>query len=605
MNARVKPKRPEVTPGTDVGGYLVRGKLGAGAFGQVFLAERGGALYALKLVPLENLGPWGERELLTLVRVKQANAARLLGHCYWPDKAARFLVVIMEYVQGRRLDAWARLENPSARQVVRLVLGVARALGAVHRAKALHRDVKEANIVVREPTGEAVLVDFGVGSYEDTSRITLGALPPGTRDYLSPEAWRFHRQHADKQHAHYVSTPADDVYALGVTLYWLLTDRRPFTVEGPEQVNAVLAVVPEPPHVRNPRVPVELGALCMALLSKSPEERPATEALCVELEELLTREGVAWDAPLCELFTPHNVTTRPGADVDDEQLWCNEVRDDGAPPRRGRRPAQVAEYLPPVAVPSRAALWLLLALAVSVGGWAVARSWPRAPPAVPAVSTSGQEVAPLSRPPEAEEAAAPPQAPPTPAAIASRAMPPKEPASVKTPKHAGVSKPSTGLGAVGKTVGVALAACALATGCPGPQVRPTSTPPPEPCPPGALEAMEKLGIRVGREGVGSFFFVAKNSQPTTVTEGLVDVRYMGDFRDLPQPTTLSGRLIFGERVYGRLTRARSRDGKINVPVCLEMIEDGDRRGLSYMGERGPGTAQVWSFFHFRAVNEFK
>ena len=45
------------------------------------------------------------------------------------------------------------------------MLGVARALMAVHEAKALHRDVKEANIIVREPDGEAVLVDFGVGSF--------------------------------------------------------------------------------------------------------------------------------------------------------------------------------------------------------------------------------------------------------------------------------------------------------------------------------------------------------------------------------------------------------------------------------------------------------
>jgi serine/threonine-protein kinase len=182
-------------------------------------------------------------------------------------------------------------------------------------------------------------------------------------------------------------------------------------------------------------------------------------------------------------------------------------------------------------------------------------------------------------------------------------MPPKEPASVKTPKKAGTSQQSTGLGSVGKALGVAAAACSLATGCPGPQVRPT--PLPEPCPPGAIKAMDELGIDVGDEGVATFFFTAKGAQVTTVTEGMVNVRYQLDLGDLPQNSTLSGRLIFGERVYGRLTQARSPDGKINVPVCLEIESTSGGRGLPDKGERGPNTAQVLSHFDVRAVKEFE
>ena len=74
---------------------------------------------------------------------------------------------------------------------------------------------------------------------------------------------------------------------------------------------------------------------------------------------------------------------------------------------------------------------------------------------------------------------------------------------------------------------------------------------------------------------------------------------------MPQTSTLTGRLIFGERVYVRLTRARSEDGKLDIPVCLEIEDTGGGRGLRDRGERGPNTATVLSHFWVTAVREFK
>ncbi len=341
MSSRRKPLAPEVAPGTDVGSYRVDARLGAGGFGTVFRAERGGELYALKALSLQEMGAWAEREVVVLARVKHPNVARLRGFWQWPDHEPRYLVVVMEYVPGRRLDVWTRTENPSARQVLRLLLGVTRALMAVHRAKVVHRDVKEANIIVRESDGEAVLVDFGVSGCEEASRVTGGMMPPGTPGYRSPEAWKFRRENKGNPEARYRPTPADDMFALGIVLYWMLTDVLPFAESDIEGVEALLTRPPTAPHVRNSRVPRELSELCLRLLENQPEVRLDAEAACKAVEELLTLEEAVWDEPLCEFFSEHNVTTNPEEGVDEEALWLNEVREAEARPRRGKRPPRL------------------------------------------------------------------------------------------------------------------------------------------------------------------------------------------------------------------------------------------------------------------------
>ena len=488
MNPRDRVQSPEPAPGDDVGGYVLKALLGRGGFGTVYLAERGGQRYALKLLPLAGLGDWGERELLMLARVKHLNVVRLLGYWQWPDQGPRFLVIIMEYVEGRRLDVWADTENPSAHAVLLRMRGVARALRALHEGKALHRDVKEANILVRETDGEAVLVDLGVGSHEDLSRITGGSLPPGTRAYLSPEAWRFHREHQGQSSAHYHSTPADDIYALGVVLYWLLTGRRPFHLEPQGDEAVVVDRVPVAPHVRNSRVPEELGALCLRLLETRPELRPDADALLAKLEELLSRDTAEWHVPLCDFHDAYNVTTRPGPDADEEAGWFNEARED-LPPRRGRRPARLAAELEPVvgsaapAVPpppsweaSTAPQWATLPAPVTAAqsqveavalaprasslghtSWAVGVLGLLAVLCITVASHGGlrplalsdeggapgpvQKVAPPMGQPESNGAAAPPEVALTAAVIALPTMSPKEPAPVMKPTPAGTCPP--------------------------------------------------------------------------------------------------------------------------------------------------------------------
>ncbi|MCY1002805.1 serine/threonine-protein kinase [Myxococcus sp. MISCRS1] len=648
---------PVVPPSTDIGGYLVEEKLGAGGFGAVYRARRGGRLYALKLIPLWGLAEWAEREVAILLRLKHSNLVRIRGHGQWPDEAPQYFFIVMDYVKGRRLDVWAREENPSAREVVLKVRGVARGLGAAHRAKVVHRDLKESNVIERASDGEAVVVDFGAGGYESAPSITGGVLPPGTPEYRAPEAWRFQQEHGDERGRSYQPGPSDDLYSLGVVLYGLLTGRQPFLPDEAAGVEAVLNRAPKPPHVLNPRVPEALSAVCMRLLAKEPEERhPDADALCAELEALLAQADESWDVKLCDAYGPDTATTLaevPHAGEDELVQWLKKRK---ARPRRGPRQraedaahdpesnaaAIQAELPPPVparpgptpAPPPaqashfhdlRAAIWMgllvLLGVGVGVGVLVIARNlWSSSPaPAArhalelrsnavsfspSAASTStlalwapGQEVAAPWMPPEAQEAAAALNGAPTLAAVVLPATLSEEKASVKMKKNTGVSP--------GKALGLGIAAC-LTMACPGPQVRPT--PPPEDCPLGAVEAMEKLGIKVGDETLEVTWSArGENSGRRSVKEGWTSIRVFSGSREIGMhpDTILSGKLLFGDRVYGRFTEARLPKGGGTVRVCMELRDGSGKRGLERQPGSTEGNVKVWDTGYVRAVDRFE
>ncbi len=634
----------EIPPGTDVRGFLIEGKLGAGGFGTVYRARRGERLYALKFIRIKDAGGWAKREVESLLRVSHRNVVGFEGCGFWPEETHEHLVVIMDYVEGRRLDVWAEEENPDAREVARKVLGVGRALAAIHKENVIHRDLKEANIIVRSSDGEPIVVDFGVAGGPHTARVTRDVLPPCTLEYRSPEAWRFLRENVGRLDVHYQPGPRDDLYALGVILYWLLTGRYPCVgVTEAEQAEVTMNHVPEPPHVVNPRVPEAISASCMKLLEKQPEDRyPDAAALCATVEATLVSEDAAWSVPLCDAHAPDNVTTvgdlaRANGD-DGVDHWLREARHRRERPRRGRRPAPAAPegkpppssvieaapaqplpVEPPAAAPQvappekveleggppgpvssikgghpiragalriplleSAALVLVLGLAVAVVQLhpppatslptaAAAAEEPRSRlfevvPKIPGGPTweVGWKVAAERKPPESDQVAAPLEAEPTPATVASRVTPSKDMPSVKNPQQ----KQLQGLGPVGKMVGAGAACIAMA--CTGPQVRPE--PPAEPCPAGAVEAMEKLRIRIGDRGEATFP-VEGDPRPIPVKEGWTSVRLYAPWKGLPPDTILSGKLLFGgERVYGRFTEARLPKGGGTIRVCAELVE---------------------------------
>ncbi|HEX5747156.1 MAG TPA: protein kinase, partial [Archangium sp.] len=186
---------PPLPPGTRIGWEEVEGVLGSGGFATVYrVRSPDGYVSALKLLPLDQ-GPeraaraW--REVSLGMRLRHRHLVRQLGAGQWPLEEPRYVWVKLELVEGPTLEEWA--PGRTLGEVVERVLEVARGLAVSHEAGVVHRDVKEANILVRQKTGEAVLVDFGVAWHPACPTLTKGMFPPGTLPYRAPEAWAYGR----------------------------------------------------------------------------------------------------------------------------------------------------------------------------------------------------------------------------------------------------------------------------------------------------------------------------------------------------------------------------------------------------------------------------
>ena len=195
---------------------------------------------------------------------------------------------------------WARVHRPTQRQVLHALGQVAGALDVLHQGSCLHRDVKGDNILV-ERGGRAVLMDYGSCTWAGAPPLTETLMPPNTPEYRSPEALRFQWSHWRTQEARYETRPADDVYALGVTGYRLVTRVYPPPGTDPEELKQQLqAPSPRrlPPQELNGRVVPELAALIERMLAEEPEARGLARNAAHVAEAAAAGSGPELDVPL-------------------------------------------------------------------------------------------------------------------------------------------------------------------------------------------------------------------------------------------------------------------------------------------------------------------
>ncbi|MDY7225409.1 serine/threonine-protein kinase [Hyalangium rubrum] len=301
-----------------IGSWRVLRFVDKGSYGLVYRVEHTKGLpsgtYALKRA----IYPGDERfarEKELLARLNHPNVPGLQDSGEWTDaQGQRFPYLVLQWVEGKTLYEWAPKGMLTSRQALRLLAQIARALQVTH-LHGVHRDVKGDNVRVNEQ-GHAVLLDFGACGYPGARPLTDTAIPPGTELYRSPQLLRFRYKFRRSPEAHYLSRSEDDIYALGVMAYRLVTELYPPPRTEPECTDDPKR--PLPARLLAPSdwasVAPVLDRLILRMLSEEPEARGTAEQLAQEMEEAAASTEPALDRPIipdpCQVETER--ATRPG-----------------------------------------------------------------------------------------------------------------------------------------------------------------------------------------------------------------------------------------------------------------------------------------------------
>lgn len=280
-----------------LGAYTLDHVLGQGGMGTVWLAHRSDGRYegrvAIKLLNASLLGRPTEqrfvREGSILAKLKHPNIAQLIDAGVAPSGQP---YLVLEYVEGERIDNYAEKRKLSIEARIALFLEVLAAVSHAHSQLIVHRDLKPSNIMVAQD-GKVKLLDFGIAAL-------LGPDDPGlTREVdvgLTPE------YAAPEQLLKMPITTATDVYALGLVLFLLMTRKHPFAPEGksvPEL--AKLTLDHDPPRASNvAEVAIsrmlkgDLDNIIAKALKKNPNERyQSADALAQDLRNVLAFQPVS------------------------------------------------------------------------------------------------------------------------------------------------------------------------------------------------------------------------------------------------------------------------------------------------------------------------
>ncbi|MFP2924754.1 serine/threonine protein kinase [Pyxidicoccus sp. 3LG] len=628
-------------PGTEVGPWCVVERLGVGGFGAVYRVEdtaRPGEFYALKLA-LRPGEERAEREVILLMsKAVHPHVVRLHACGRWPHPRTGFLYFVMDWVEGRALHTWAEEVNPSFRALAQAAGKVALALDALHLAGVRHRDIKPEHIMLRDSDGEPRLIDFGIGDYSGAATITHQTVPPGTPHLRSPEAVRFHRENHGRPEARYAFQPTDDLYALGATLYRVVTGHCAFPPHLPLDLLylSIERELPPAPAAFNRRVPRALSDIIVRLLAKDPQERYPTGA---ELHAALVAavsfgKPAAWEASIFDW------AEEPSAALEAGGVAKQRIRRPEWPTRSATPPAPrlvLAPRLPMFRNEARreqaesvgahagtrpgkrprpnAAVgigFVLLASMLGLAAWGMYSSRQRPEPDARSGSTSRttdtqprahvsfREVAPPGGPPEADRAAAPPQADPIPVAVASPAARANEDSPVTKQQQKPSTHPLKQAGR--KTLGVAGTCLGLA--CSSAPVRPPP-PLPEACPPEVVKLMRELGIRRGDAQTAMFNVIKGEPRVLPVSPGPFQLRLVEGWEGLGIGAVLSGQLYITDRVYARFTVASTRDGRFTYPVCMELVNERNERGLDKEPGSNDSSTLVWGLGRANPVDHFQ
>src|SRR5688572_8631651 len=223
------------------------------------------------------------REGRAVAAISHPNVVQVFATGSWDDRP----YIAMELLDGQDLGSIVEKHGPlDSLAAAHAILDGAQGLNAASRAGLIHRDVKPSNLV-RLADGRVKVTDFGLAKPVDPGAepaLTAMGVVVGTPDYIAPEQAR--GEAIDER---------VDIYALGGTLYFILTGMPPFRTGKPAEdkyLKVVARHLRNPPpdaSVANPSVDRDLAELAKLMMSKKPAERPSYDDLIARMTQVLAR----------------------------------------------------------------------------------------------------------------------------------------------------------------------------------------------------------------------------------------------------------------------------------------------------------------------------
>ena len=313
-----------------IGPYRLRGQLGVGGMGRVFLGlSADGRPVAVKVVRPDLAA---DPEFRARFRREVAVARRVSGQFTTPvidaelDSPMPWLATA--YVAGPSLaDAVAEHGPLPPAKVLELAAGLADGLSTIHAAGVVHRDLKPSNVLLAQDGPR--LIDFGISRAVEASALTHTGMVIGSPGFMSPEQ-------AEGREV----GPASDIFSLGAVLAFAATGQGPFGAGSTPAL--VYRVVYRPPSLEH--VPAEVRPLIERCLDKDPARRPAARDLLAKTEAVAPTAGWLPDAVtrtfLQQPAVEAAVGPAPGSRVMAELGHPRAVTVATSPPVWGQAPAQ-------------------------------------------------------------------------------------------------------------------------------------------------------------------------------------------------------------------------------------------------------------------------
>lgn len=296
--------------GRQIGAYTLLQSLGEGGMAEVFLAKNSlGKKFTIKVLKPELFG----REAIKQRFINEAKVMLSLEHPhvrqvidFYEDK--NLMAIIMEYLDGADLDSYVEKNGPvPEKQVIEWFKQILPAFSYTHEQDIIHRDVKPSNIFLTKNNSIKVL-DFGIAKIIDNNLNLTGTTSKmGTPMYMSPEQ---------------IQTPKDvdyrtDIYSLGLTLYVLLTGRKPYDDATDSEYWIQTQIVNEPLPQVSTIAPYLNQAIAKATAKNRNERYQSCELFLKDL--LAGNKGAVEEKPVPKIVPEKKIAPTPPPKVKAEE----------------------------------------------------------------------------------------------------------------------------------------------------------------------------------------------------------------------------------------------------------------------------------------------